>query len=69
MSEVCGGDSAASQPGFGASFTDIPKVIKVLITNPTFMFLNCAGASEGNLHFLKLDFLIDHLENELQYDK
>jgi len=49
MSEVCAVEPAPAQPKFRASLRDIPKVIKVLITNPTFMFLNCAGASEGKI--------------------
>ena len=46
VSEVCHSvvSSASSTAG---SIRDIPKTLGVLLTNPTFMFLNLAGASEG----------------------
>ena len=44
-----GSESAVARPGFG-SIRDIPMSVKVLLTNPTFMFLNLAGASEGTLN-------------------
>ena len=42
-----GANETTESPGFGAGIRDIPLAIKVLVTNPTFMFLNMAGASEG----------------------
>ena len=48
VSEAYRGESAVTRPGFG-SVRDIPMSVKVLLTNPTFMFLNLAGASEGRV--------------------
>ena len=42
-----GADNSSSKPGIGGAIRDIPLSLKVLLTNPTFMFLNMAGASEG----------------------
>lgn len=40
-------DSAAARVDFGSSLSDLPASFKLLITNPTFIFLSLAGASEG----------------------
>ncbi|KAH8026040.1 hypothetical protein HPB51_015389 [Rhipicephalus microplus] len=41
--------SEAVQSGFGARAKDLPASFKILITNPTFVFLSLAGATEGML--------------------
>lgn len=41
--------SEAVQSGFGARARDLPASFKILITNPTFVFLSLAGATEGML--------------------
>lgn len=41
--------SEAAQTGFGARARDLPASFKILITNPTFVFLSLAGATEGML--------------------
>lgn len=38
-----------SETGTAVSYKQILKSIKILVTNPTFMFLNLAAACEGNL--------------------
>ena len=59
-----GSESATANPGFGLGFKDIPASIKLLLTNPTFMALNMAGACEGlfldsfELHFHKISVCI-----------
>lgn len=40
-------ESEAARVDFGASMSDLPKSLGLLITNPTFVFLSLAGASEG----------------------
>lgn len=40
-------DSEAARVDFGSSLSDLPASFKLLITNPTFIFLSLAGASEG----------------------
>ncbi|XP_013775144.1 solute carrier organic anion transporter family member 4A1-like [Limulus polyphemus] len=40
-------DSEVSQSGFGNSIADLPASLKILLINPTFVFLSLAGASEG----------------------
>ncbi|CAH1775633.1 unnamed protein product [Owenia fusiformis] len=50
VSEVYkGSESATSQPGFGMSIKDFPVSLKILLTNPTFMFLCLSGATEALL--------------------
>ncbi|XP_066269957.1 solute carrier organic anion transporter family member 4C1-like isoform X2 [Branchiostoma lanceolatum] len=44
-----GGVDVASQPDFGKSWRDFPMAIKILLCNPTFMFVSLAGAFEGFL--------------------
>ncbi|KAI1286015.1 Solute carrier organic anion transporter family member 4A1 [Halotydeus destructor] len=39
----------ATKEDFGRTLADLPKSLKILITNPTFMFLNLSGAMEGLL--------------------
>jgi organic anion transporter 4A len=34
---------------FGQTAKDFPKSFRILLSNPTFMFLNLAGATEGIL--------------------
>ena len=48
VSEAYGGTEAmAVSSGTGINVHDILTSLKVLLSNPTFMFLNMAGASEG----------------------
>lgn len=42
-------DSEAARVDFGSSLSDLPASFKLLITNPTFIFLSLAGASEGKI--------------------
>jgi len=42
-------DNVVNQVGFGTSVKHLPKSLKILLGNPTFMFLNIAGAFEGLL--------------------
>lgn len=42
-------DSEAVNSGFGTSMRDLPTSLKILLWNPTFVFLSLAGASEGML--------------------
>ncbi|XP_014662179.1 PREDICTED: solute carrier organic anion transporter family member 4A1-like [Priapulus caudatus] len=44
-----GDDDEVTRSGFGTSFRDIPIAFTNLLRNPTFMFLNLAGATEGML--------------------
>ncbi|KAI8503084.1 sodium-independent organic anion transmembrane transporter [Branchiostoma belcheri] len=44
-----GGADVASQPDFGKSWRDFPIAVKILLCNPTFMFVSLAGAFEGFL--------------------
>lgn len=41
--------SKAMKKDFGAKIKDLPVSLKILFQNPTFMFLNLAGACEGKL--------------------
>ena len=49
VSEAYGGTEPLPpmDAGFGMSLRDLFNSVRVLLTNPTFMFLNMAGASEG----------------------
>ncbi|XP_078665171.1 solute carrier organic anion transporter family member 4A1-like [Branchiostoma floridae x Branchiostoma belcheri] len=42
-------NTKANDPEFGRSLKDLPRSILYLLKNPTFMFLNLAGATEGTL--------------------
>ncbi|KAG8194345.1 hypothetical protein JTE90_029217 [Oedothorax gibbosus] len=42
-------NSEAVQSGFGTSLRDLPSSFRFLLTNPTFVFLSLAGATEGML--------------------
>ncbi|CAL1299379.1 unnamed protein product [Larinioides sclopetarius] len=42
-------NSEAVQSGFGTSLKDLPSSFRFLLTNPTFVFLSLAGATEGML--------------------
>lgn len=42
-------NSEAVRNGFGTSLKDLPSSFKFLLTNPTFVFLSLAGATEGML--------------------
>ncbi|KFM61342.1 Solute carrier organic anion transporter family member 4A1, partial [Stegodyphus mimosarum] len=42
-------NSEAVQTGFGTSLRDLPSSLRFLLTNPTFVFLSLAGATEGML--------------------
>jgi hypothetical protein len=35
---------------FGAKVKDLPVSLRILFKNPTFMFLNLAGACEGSVN-------------------
>jgi hypothetical protein len=37
----------ASREGFGTKWKDMPEALKILLTNPVYMFLNMAGVFEG----------------------
>uniref|UniRef100_T1JNZ4 Solute carrier organic anion transporter family member n=1 Tax=Strigamia maritima TaxID=126957 RepID=T1JNZ4_STRMM len=43
------GSSAATQLGFKTKVSDLPKSLKLLLTNPCFMLLSLAGACEAHL--------------------
>ncbi len=65
-----GSETAVARPGFG-SLRDIPASVRVLLTNPTFMFLNLAGASEGasfSCSVTSLKNLIFHTQEEGAYE-
>lgn len=40
-------NTKAAEANFGKKLKDFPMSLKTLLTNPTFMFLNLAGASDG----------------------
>ncbi|UYV75934.1 SLCO4A1 [Cordylochernes scorpioides] len=42
-------NSEAVQSGFGVKLRDLPRSLRFLMTNPTFVFLSLAGATEGML--------------------
>ena len=48
VSEAHGGEKGVTpkKSGFG-SLKDFPKSLKLLLINPTFIFLNLGGATEG----------------------
>ena len=48
VSEAYGGAESITTTETGlSSLRDFPKYLKVLLLNPTFIFLNLAGSSEG----------------------
>lgn len=58
-------ESEAARVDFGANMSDLPASLSLLVTNPTFVFLSLAGASEGE-YFAKLcylRFLITYYKN------
>ncbi|KFM77806.1 Solute carrier organic anion transporter family member 4A1, partial [Stegodyphus mimosarum] len=60
-------ESAAARVDFGASISDLPASFKLLITNPTFVFLSLAGASEGILVAGLATFLPKLIESQFSY--
>ncbi|XP_019622912.1 PREDICTED: solute carrier organic anion transporter family member 4A1-like [Branchiostoma belcheri] len=49
QADVRGGEKIAANPDFGKSWRDFPSALKLLLCNPTFMFLCLAGATESFL--------------------
>lgn len=45
----------AVQKEFGRTLADLPASALILLRNPTFMFLNLAGASDGELNEMKMN--------------
>ncbi|XP_042902250.1 solute carrier organic anion transporter family member 4A1 [Parasteatoda tepidariorum] len=60
-------ESDAARVDFGSSFSDLPSSLKLLITNPTFVFLSLAGASEGILLAGLATFLPKLIESQFSY--
>ncbi|XP_054719355.1 LOW QUALITY PROTEIN: solute carrier organic anion transporter family member 4A1-like [Uloborus diversus] len=61
------GESKAAKVDFGSSISDLPASFKLLITNPTFVFLSLAGASEGILVAGLATFLPKLIESQFSY--
>lgn len=62
-SEAHGEDESATSVAF-TKIRELPKALKALLVNPTFFFLNMAGASEGLLVSGFAAFLPKLIENQ-----
>ncbi|GIY60220.1 solute carrier organic anion transporter family member 4A1 [Caerostris extrusa] len=60
-------ESEATRVSFGSSLSDLPASLSLLITNPTFVFLSLAGASEGILLAGLATFLPKLIESQFSY--
>lgn len=57
-------ESAETKTAAFSALRELPKAIAALVKNPTFMFLNLAGASEGMLISGFAAFLPKLIENQ-----
>ncbi|CAG2122585.1 unnamed protein product, partial [Medioppia subpectinata] len=55
---------AVVNKNFGHSIKDLPKSLMILLRNPTFMFLNLTGASEGMVLSALASFLPKIIEQQ-----
>ncbi|PRD30160.1 UNVERIFIED_CONTAM: Slco4a1 [Trichonephila clavipes] len=60
-------ESEATRVSFGSSLSDLPASLSLLVTNPTFVFLSLAGASEGILLAGLATFLPKLIESQFSY--
>ncbi|GFS36930.1 solute carrier organic anion transporter family member 4A1 [Trichonephila inaurata madagascariensis] len=60
-------ESEATKVSFGSSLSDLPASLSLLVTNPTFVFLSLAGASEGILLAGLATFLPKLIESQFSY--
>ncbi|XP_013383827.1 solute carrier organic anion transporter family member 4C1, partial [Lingula anatina] len=59
-----GGEDEVNRPGFGKSIRDMPTAAKVLLKNPTFVFVTLAGCTEGLVTSGFATFLPKLLQNQ-----